>query len=114
MDIPIFIAVILGAVLVLAGLVFAVNRDLLLQRNGTASIIILGGVFVTALQTVLVFNQLSLDLLRSEDLKKAVTALPNAVPIFPEPFCLGWHIYTTKLSRQICYSNSVLTKWAFL
>jgi len=51
---------VIGVVLTFA-LAIGVNRDLLLQQQGTANLVIIGGVFLTALQTTIVFNQLSME-----------------------------------------------------
>jgi len=56
-----FLLVILLGLCAVAALAFLVNRDLLLQTNGMASVVILAGVFVTSIQTTIVFHQLSLE-----------------------------------------------------
>mmetsp|Transcript_55619 Transcript_55619/g.130204 ORF Transcript_55619/g.130204 Transcript_55619/m.130204 type:complete len:1444 (+) Transcript_55619:60-4391(+) len=58
--IVLFVFSICGIVLAVATLAVLVNRDLLLQQNATANVVVMFGVLLTALQTTIVFNQLAM------------------------------------------------------
>jgi len=52
--------IVIGTLGVIA-MAIGVNRNLLTQQSGTANLVIIAGIFLTALQTTIVFNQLALD-----------------------------------------------------
>eukprot|EP00971_Amphidinium_carterae_P296615 5892321-Amphidinium_carterae.1 len=61
LEVMTLVVVVVVGIILCFGLALGVNRDLLLQQTGTANLVIIGGVFLTALQTTIVFNQLSME-----------------------------------------------------
>jgi len=61
LDILYLVGTVVGGAVVVCIMAIAVNRDVLMQQKGNFNLIVIGGVFLTALQTTIVFNQLSME-----------------------------------------------------
>mmetsp|Transcript_57727 Transcript_57727/g.137381 ORF Transcript_57727/g.137381 Transcript_57727/m.137381 type:complete len:1425 (+) Transcript_57727:75-4349(+) len=91
-----FIAVILMGLVALAVLAAMVNRDLLLQGNGTLTVVIVTGILLTAVQTTIVFNQMSIEWV--DPLKAAIKFGSSVLTVNLNDLKLGCYVPVSPVS----------------